>query len=109
GEVLRRYLQGEAVFLDAARVALHADRAALQMRQHHRRNAAVVVDQIAFGDTRIGEVHLVEVADLDLMPVDLHARLSVRVRAQRTAPRAAARAPRRRWSAQSARTTRRPP
>ena len=41
------------------------------VRQHHRRDADVVVDDLGLGEPRRRVQHLVEVGDLELAPVDL--------------------------------------
>jgi hypothetical protein len=52
------------------RISLQGDRAVFQMRQKHRRDANVVVDDLPFRKTRRRIQHLIEVRDHDLFTCD---------------------------------------
>jgi hypothetical protein len=76
--VAGRVLLVEVLRLDAVRVALERERPPLQMRQHVRRDARVVVDHVALGEPGGGIEDLVEVGegqrpalDVDLDPFRL--------------------------------------
>jgi hypothetical protein len=69
--VLGTFLLVEELAFDAVRVALHRQRPALEVRQHERRHARVVVDHLALGEARLGIEDLVEVGELELLALDL--------------------------------------
>ena len=54
----RRALHEEELAGGAVRVALHHHRAVADVRQQHRRDVGVVLDQIALGDAELGPERL---------------------------------------------------
>ena len=52
-------------------IALQRERPVAQVREQHRRDARVVVDHLALGEPGLGVEHLVEVGELEPLPVDL--------------------------------------
>src|SRR5262245_21798792 len=66
----------EALLLDAIRVPVERLRSINEVRQHHRGDGPVVVDEVAFGVTLPGKVDAVEVGELG----NRYGRLSVSVR-----------------------------
>src|SRR5204863_9958026 len=63
--VLGRVLLEEVAALPAVGIALHRERTVLEMRDEHRRDGAVVGDQIALRDPFLGPEDLVEVRKLE--------------------------------------------
>ena len=63
GEALRDVLLQEALLADAARIALHRDRTAADVRQHDRRDRLVVGGELALGDAIVREQHLLRMRD----------------------------------------------
>ena len=56
---------------DALGVALHGEGAAAQMRQQHRRDADVVINDLRFGEAGGGIHHLLQVGKAELLSLDL--------------------------------------
>ena len=65
GKSLRDVLLPEALLADAGRVALHRDRAALDVRQDHRRHRFVVRRQVALRDPIVREQEFFGMRDHD--------------------------------------------
>ena len=68
GKSLRDVLLPEALLADAGGIALHRDRPAAEVRQHHRRDRFVVGGQLALGDPVVGKQHLLGMRDHALLP-----------------------------------------
>ena len=62
----RRALHEERLAVGAVGIALHHHRAVGEVRQQHRRDVGVVLEQVALGDAERGPERLVEVGELDL-------------------------------------------
>src|SRR6266545_8337554 len=65
----------EKLTFHAIWIALHCERAVLQVRQKHRRDPDVVIDHLRLGETRLRVKHLVQVRYLKLPIVDDEFRL----------------------------------
>ena len=63
--VRRRVLLEERLAVRAVGIAAHRERPVAQVRHEHRRDRAVVVDQVALRDPLVGPEDLVEVRELD--------------------------------------------
>src|SRR5688500_13771359 len=60
GEVVGSGLLVEALSFDPVREAVHGNGAPLHVRDHPRRDAPIVLDQISLGEADVGEQHLIE-------------------------------------------------
>ena len=65
GHVRRRVLLEEELALPAVGIALHRERAVAQVRDEHRRDVAVVGEQVALRDPLVRPEQLVEVRELE--------------------------------------------
>ena len=72
GAVLRAALLVEVLLRDAVGVALQRHRAAAEVRQDRVGDPRVVVDHLALGEANLGPEHLVEIRQLELVPVDVY-------------------------------------
>ena len=68
GPVRRAALLEERLAVDAVGEAPQRDAAVAEVRQHRRRDADVVVDDLALGEPGLGVEHLVEVRQLERRP-----------------------------------------
>ena len=76
-EALRHVLLQEPLLADAGGIALHRDRPAAEVRQHHRRDRLVVGGQLALGDAVVREQHLLGMRDHGVSRTTSRAALSI--------------------------------
>src|SRR5215470_16679434 len=71
GTVLRCILFEKVFLIDPAGIALHRERAARQMRDENGCNTHVVVDHLAFGESRSRIENLVEIGEAQAAAFDV--------------------------------------